>query len=75
MEEDIQNYSPLVMFRGTPCMKIFVWFSTSLDLFNKIQIGTKFLISQVINNTKKGRLHFRNARTRKSLCLLFQKES
>ena len=21
MEEDIQNYSPTVMFRGTPCIK------------------------------------------------------
>ena len=22
MEEDIQNYSPIVMFRGTPCMNV-----------------------------------------------------
>ena len=25
MEEDIQNYSPTVMFRGTPCIYIYVY--------------------------------------------------
>ena len=26
MEEDIQNHSPTVMFRGTPCISVFYQF-------------------------------------------------
>ena len=38
MEEDIQNYSPTVMFRGTPCIS------------NKIHRMTKFSQSRIWEN-------------------------
>ena len=68
MEEDIKNQSPTVMFRGTLCIKNFVQISTIFVLFNKIEILN---ISVSINNTKKGRPHFGNARTRRVLWFLF----
>ena len=38
MNDDVQNYSPTVMFRGTPCIKIilFYFYKTIVSVSKKI---------------------------------------